>query len=260
MTELYDHPEYLALCRAVRANPDCDLPRKVVADWLRDHGDEDRATYIQCELEIRADRPRVCQKNGFPLAWRNNHSSRHAGLLYRPRCRCVTCATIRRAYLASRRHKYVSWEARIIRPVVRRQLFTANPAGSIWLWWCRGFIQEAYMTTVGDWMEYGPLLLREHPVQKVMFRDYDRTRPYHTPVDPNAGLPPDEWDAVWFESSDHPAGDAPWELPMEIYNLLPRRHFPFAEFDDAETPEDAAYTALSEACLKWADTRAGTGQ
>jgi uncharacterized protein (TIGR02996 family) len=42
-----------ALYRAVCERPDDDLPRLVFADWLDEHGEHDRATFIrvQCELE-----------------------------------------------------------------------------------------------------------------------------------------------------------------------------------------------------------------
>lgn len=257
--DLYDHQEYLALCQAVRANPDCDLPRRVVADWLRENGDEDRATYIQCELAVRADQPRKCQRNGFPLAWESGGSGRYPGPLYRPHCRCGTCSTIRRAYLSSRRHIRVTWEGRVVKPAHRRNMHATHFPGPIHFGWNRGFIERVSVLWVRDWLEFGPLAVREHPVRWV---DFDRNgcRPYIMPSDPNADIPLNEWDAVWFEEDDHPAGPAPWELPSEIYKLLPRRHFPFAEFNDAETPVDAAESALSEACLKWADQkcRAGT--
>jgi uncharacterized protein (TIGR02996 family) len=41
-----------ALLRAIIENPDDDAPRLIYADWLDEHGDPDRATFIrlQCEL------------------------------------------------------------------------------------------------------------------------------------------------------------------------------------------------------------------
>jgi len=45
-------PEQQALCAAIVANPDDDLPRLVYADWLEENGDPDRAEFIrlQCRL------------------------------------------------------------------------------------------------------------------------------------------------------------------------------------------------------------------
>jgi uncharacterized protein (TIGR02996 family) len=46
------HPEWPALLAAIRATPDDDLPRLVAADWLDEHGCEERAELIRvgCEL------------------------------------------------------------------------------------------------------------------------------------------------------------------------------------------------------------------
>ena len=47
-----DHPEYSALLRAICADPDDDTPRLVVADWLEEHGDADRAAFIRIQVEL----------------------------------------------------------------------------------------------------------------------------------------------------------------------------------------------------------------
>lgn len=60
MTTTTDDTER-ALYRAICANPDEDTPRLVYADWLQEHGDEDRAEFIrvQCESELRLSRLRT---------------------------------------------------------------------------------------------------------------------------------------------------------------------------------------------------------
>lgn len=52
MTDIYDHPEYQAMLAGIRAVPDDDLPRLVLADWLEEHGEAERAEFVrvQCEL------------------------------------------------------------------------------------------------------------------------------------------------------------------------------------------------------------------
>lgn len=64
MSDVQDHPEYRGLLAAVRAAPDDDLPRLVLADWLEEHESSEWAEFIraQCEVErhphaasIRAD-------------------------------------------------------------------------------------------------------------------------------------------------------------------------------------------------------------
>jgi uncharacterized protein (TIGR02996 family) len=43
-----------ALLKAVCDNPDDDTPRLVFADWLQEHGDEDRAEFIRLQIELAA--------------------------------------------------------------------------------------------------------------------------------------------------------------------------------------------------------------
>lgn len=52
VTDYRTHPEYRALLAAVCAAPGDDLPRLVLADWLEEHGKEERSEFIrvQCEL------------------------------------------------------------------------------------------------------------------------------------------------------------------------------------------------------------------
>lgn len=47
-----DHPEYLAQLAGIIAMPEDDLPRLVLADWLEERGESQRAEFIrvQCEL------------------------------------------------------------------------------------------------------------------------------------------------------------------------------------------------------------------
>jgi uncharacterized protein (TIGR02996 family) len=48
-------PEWRALLASVAANPDDDIPRKAMADWLRDHGHDDRADFIQAQITAVRD-------------------------------------------------------------------------------------------------------------------------------------------------------------------------------------------------------------
>ena len=47
-----DHPDYLALLRAVVAAPDDDTPRLVAADWLDEHANPDRAAFVRVQVEL----------------------------------------------------------------------------------------------------------------------------------------------------------------------------------------------------------------
>lgn len=46
MNDYQDDPQWLALCAEVIAKPDDDLPRVVSADWLEEHGQNERAHAI----------------------------------------------------------------------------------------------------------------------------------------------------------------------------------------------------------------------
>lgn len=46
-----------ALLAAVLAQPDEDLPRLVFADWLEEHGEVDRATFIRAQIEAKRAEP-----------------------------------------------------------------------------------------------------------------------------------------------------------------------------------------------------------
>jgi uncharacterized protein (TIGR02996 family) len=52
MNPLYIRREVLAFLQEAKAHPEDDAPRLVLADWLEDHGDPDRAAFIriQCHL------------------------------------------------------------------------------------------------------------------------------------------------------------------------------------------------------------------
>ena len=136
-----DDPEYLALLAAVFASPRDDLPRLVLADWLEERGQTDRAVYIRCECEFPVDRPRVCVTMGRPLASRGVVAP-----LYWPRCRCRTCSTVRMSHMASRSHIFVEWEGDLRRVTTRPWLdqnggdFNRMPF--VDFGWCRGFPEE----------------------------------------------------------------------------------------------------------------------
>jgi uncharacterized protein (TIGR02996 family) len=54
MTDYHAHPEFRALLDTVLANPADDAPRWVIADWVEEHGDDDRAAFIRLQLRAAA--------------------------------------------------------------------------------------------------------------------------------------------------------------------------------------------------------------
>lgn len=52
MSNYFDHPDYIDLRRNVLLNAHDDAPRLVLADWIEEHGDENRAEYIRASIEV----------------------------------------------------------------------------------------------------------------------------------------------------------------------------------------------------------------
>lgn len=65
MTSVYDLPDWAALIAAVKANPDDDLPRLVAADWLQEHGEDERAEFIRRQCCNDVVLPRLTMLTAF---------------------------------------------------------------------------------------------------------------------------------------------------------------------------------------------------
>lgn len=50
MTDVTRHPDFRALMASVRARPNDDAPRVVIADWLREHDEEAWADFVEWQL------------------------------------------------------------------------------------------------------------------------------------------------------------------------------------------------------------------
>lgn len=50
----YEHPDWTAFVRSIRANPTDSLTRRVAADWLEDHGNAARAGLIRLQCDTNA--------------------------------------------------------------------------------------------------------------------------------------------------------------------------------------------------------------
>ncbi len=79
-------PVRIALLDAIMKAPGDDLPRLVYADYLDEHGENERAEFIRVQLEI-GDPVGKCDRTGEEIG-RNK--------LYRFRCRCRQCSLRRK--------------------------------------------------------------------------------------------------------------------------------------------------------------------
>lgn len=62
MTDYTTHPDYRAMLAGIRSDKADDLKRLVLADWLEEHGQTERAEFIRVQCEL-ASMP------GYPVAW-----------------------------------------------------------------------------------------------------------------------------------------------------------------------------------------------
>jgi len=80
-------PDHTPFYSVIRDRPDDDAPRLRFADWLQEHGDEERAEFIrvQCEL-ARLESIRIVNKEGEVCGWkRKKDRDRHYALRRRER-------------------------------------------------------------------------------------------------------------------------------------------------------------------------------
>src|SRR4051812_48307025 len=61
---MFDERE--ALVAAIAANPDDDTPRLIFADWLQEHGEDDRAEFIRLECELARRRLEYVTDSSLP--------------------------------------------------------------------------------------------------------------------------------------------------------------------------------------------------
>lgn len=50
MTDYTTDPEYIALLRTILENPEDDAPRLIIADFIEEHGDQERAEFIRLQV------------------------------------------------------------------------------------------------------------------------------------------------------------------------------------------------------------------
>jgi uncharacterized protein (TIGR02996 family) len=212
-----------ALLRAVLGDPADDGLRLVYADWLEENGQGERAEFIRVQVELAGGKP-CLSESASPRRF------------CRPECRRCALRRRERELLGNDVCERCDWH----RPLVHGG----------WEWkYRRGFVAEVACATA-DWLRYGPALVRAQPLERVRLADREPTR-YG-----NQGLmhpPGPRW--LWFVAPlsgeiiyppRHPA-----EIPRSIWTVYAELYH--AEDLEWEHPtEEAAWDALSRACLAWA--------
>ena len=142
------------LLNMVLAQPDDIALRLVYADWLEEHGQEERAEFIRCQVELARIRP---EKAGGLTVWSSDEAAaddlrsenphaerlrrRERDLLGYPNGVCLHC----------------DWHAPI-------------PHGGFEWEFRRGFV-EVVSLPLAAWLEHGPALVRRHPIRELRIPD-----------------------------------------------------------------------------------------
>jgi uncharacterized protein (TIGR02996 family) len=223
-----------ALLRAVLDDPADGSVRLVYADWLEENGQGERAEFIRVQCALAGGKPCLAD-------------SASPRCSCRPECR--RCALRRREREVALRCREWSGLPLLNMPWFvdyRGPTLSGLPPRALFR---RGFVAEA-SCACADWLRHGPRLVRLQPLERVRLADREPTR-YG-----NQGLmhpPGPRW--LWFVAPSsgemiypprHPA-----EIPRPIWTV-------YAELYRAEDlgwehpTEEAAWDALSRACLAWA--------
>lgn len=139
-----DHPEYLGLVADVIANPADDGPRLILADWLGEHGDDDRADFIRRHVAAWHEHGAAAD---VALAWTNWDGamvSRWSDAQDWWRCIAQQCASV---------------HSRVVVDASYQSIY-----GFIYR---RGFPRLVRLRFPSQWVWYGPSLVREHPIEDI---------------------------------------------------------------------------------------------
>jgi uncharacterized protein (TIGR02996 family) len=210
------------LLAGVLEEPGEDAPRLVYADWLEENGEPYRAMFIRAQIEWAgvAD---------FPGVTREQRDSEHARELKR------------RAFDLWLHHAERSWYG-------SAYLLGYWNGSEAYDWFHRGFIDQP-VCPLRLWKEYGPTIVRESPVARVVLTD---RRPASTPLeytvtDLRQYLP------FWYEEdvSESPSSPPTHWLPSWVFGFLTGGELMRSRRRCYPTPEDP-WTDLSRACIAWA--------
>jgi uncharacterized protein (TIGR02996 family) len=197
-------------------HPEDDTPRLIYADWLEDHGDPDRATFIRIQCELAAPPWRVGRVYDHP-AWLRLHA-RERELLEPGGLRHLPGPFWR----AGGNHGWTYLDAEGARVGVECQFR-------------RGFVAEVTLPCA-EWMRHGPALVRAVPLERVTLSD---CRPAEH-----------ERYFAWYRCS---LAGIPEHVPAALYDLLTGGvpSIPQGTMSEYRSAAEAR-DDLSRACLKWA--------
>ena len=221
-------PDYFI--RAILEAPDDDSPRLMLADWLDENGQGDRAAFIKLQIQAANMKP-WCPANpekignDCPCTWHT--------LKRRERDALKACWTSDFRGLFSPVEVY-GIEVSTCR--MKWKGIDAIPT--------RGFI-SAITCTMSDFLSHGPAIVASQPIERV---DISDKRPL--PLEEASG--PDRNDVYWWQAGMFPEDES--NLPIEISSAMHDMTGIGFSYQSFPT-ESAAREALSKACLQWARSK-----
>lgn len=249
MTDLQDHPEYRQLVNAVRAAPDDDLPRLVLADWLEEHDAPEWAEFIRvhCEAARHPHAARIwadtfTDANAVDPDWQRALTCARRVRELWPAVAEVICGAREEGERAQ-----ITWDGRCMfgDPQGTRPQFEVRRGFVEWVW-----CDDGQWIGQGDQLAFGPFLVRCQPVREVKFFDRQIVDgPY--------------WFA--FEGYEYALGERPQLVPWRIARRLKaERHERDELTNDVRhtwhyRTEVQAMAALSAAAIAWALAEVGRG-
>ncbi len=185
----YSDPYYLQLLTAVVADPADDFPRQIVADWLEEQGEAERAELIRVQLELEVLRDRK-DSLGREIGHRNSEKikplmEREKTLLY-----SLELSTLR----GTREQHWNRWYGWA--PKELQRLHDGPSSYTTWTYQ-RGFIETVECLTE-DWNLQGEAILKQCPISTVTLEDLDAADAYLEWGEVTVTMYPNHRDGTWL--------------------------------------------------------------
>lgn len=245
-THYTTHPDYRAMLAGIRADKADDLKRLVLADWLEEHGQAERAELIrvQCRIaEIRRD----CMCGGCRTS--GQHHNGPCGI-DRERVE-LPDGTTRNALLRIR-------NTRLVESLFASVLSPAALAGCSWDW-DRGFVHTV-RGPLASLIGVLPALVRDGVVERIEVTDRD---PWSDGI---LEFTPGEYGWCWWREAEwanrgaanNQIGNLPDDVIELIAELYPENCLTWNGPRDNQhigfPTREAAVSALSTALIAWAES------
>lgn len=178
-----DHPTCRGLLADILERPEDDTPRLILADWLDDHGDPERAGFIRAQVMVASTGHLDCPN-------RRRAVGSVAGGPFAPTLsRCGVCDFCRPMIRAQELHRAgaawfvgempFSYAHDCNHWSLHPDWMREHP--TLYLW--RGFVACA-RCPLAAWEEHGPALVARHPVERVEVTDDEIFQPLPTQARP----------------------------------------------------------------------------